>query len=199
MGDYLVTVSDTKTGNAAHNAAVTLHEDGSLAVLLPDGRLIDYAAQTTVTVQLKEDKSPMEGIGIVVTDKNDNFTPGKTGADGKLTVPAASGNTNSEGRITIGGTDKDGKPATLTVKVEDFESGRPIVDASVEMKNGKLHILLPDGVDMDAGNRMWAVTICVLIVIYGRMIEIYLVTSIAPIPMATMTNRECAYLSNRYF
>lgn len=154
VGDYLVTVSDTKSGNAVHNAAVSLHEDGSLSVVLPDGRLIDYAAQTTVTVQLKEDKSPVEGIGIVVTDKNDNYAPGKTGADGKLTVPAASGDTNSEGKITIGGTDKDGKPVTLTVKVEDFESSRPIKGADVEMKNGKLHILLPDGVDMDAGNRI---------------------------------------------
>ena len=154
VGDYLVTVSDTRTGNAVHNAAVTLHEDGSLAVLLLDGRLIDYAAQTTVTVQFKEDKTPVAGLGIVVTDKNDNYAPGKTGADGKLTVPAASGSTSSEGRITIGVTDKDGKPATLTVKVEDFESERPIADANVEMKNGKLHILLPDGTDMDAGNRI---------------------------------------------
>lgn len=69
-------------------------------------------------------------------------------------MPVASGDTNSEGKITIGGTDKDGKPVTLTVKVEGFESARPIKGADVEMKNGKLHILLPDGVDMDAGNRI---------------------------------------------
>ena len=36
----------------------------------------------------------------------------------------------------------------------------------------------------------WAMTICIFVVIYGRMIEIYLVTSIAPIPLATMANRE---------
>lgn len=69
-------------------------------------------------------------------------------------MPVASGDTNSEGKITIGGTDKDGKPVTLTVKVEGFESARPIKGADVEMKNGKLHILLPDGADMDAGNRI---------------------------------------------
>ena len=40
------------------------------------------------------------------------------------------------------------------------------------------------------GISMWAITICIFVVIYGRMIEIYLVTSVAPIPMATMTNRE---------
>ena len=32
---------------------------------------------------------------------------------------------------------------------------------------------------------MWALYILYFIVIYGRMIEIYLVTSVAPIPMAT--------------
>ena len=37
-----------------------------------------------------------------------------------------------------------------------------------------------------AGICTWALTICIFIVIYGRMIEIYLVTSLAPIPMATM-------------
>ncbi|MEY8574721.1 CD0415/CD1112 family protein [Oscillospiraceae bacterium 21-37] len=48
------------------------------------------------------------------------------------------------------------------------------------------------------GITMWAVTICVLIVIYGRMIEIYLVTSIAPIPMATMANREWGQMGQNY-
>ena len=36
----------------------------------------------------------------------------------------------------------------------------------------------------------WVLTICIFIVIYGRMIEIYMVTSVAPIPMASMMNRE---------
>ena len=37
---------------------------------------------------------------------------------------------------------------------------------------------------------IWALSIAIFIVIYGRMIEIYLVTSVAPIPMATMLNRD---------
>lgn len=36
----------------------------------------------------------------------------------------------------------------------------------------------------------WALTICIFIITYGRMIEIYLVTSIAPIPMATMYEKN---------
>ncbi len=45
---------------------------------------------------------------------------------------------------------------------------------------------------------MWALSICIFIVVYGRMIEIYLVTSIAPIPMATMMNREWGQTGQNY-
>ena len=44
----------------------------------------------------------------------------------------------------------------------------------------------------------WALTICIFIVIYGRMIEVYLVTSVAPIPMATMANREWGQMGQNY-
>ena len=44
----------------------------------------------------------------------------------------------------------------------------------------------------------WAITICIFIVIYGRMIEVYLVTSVAPIPMATMVNREWGQMGQNY-
>ena len=44
----------------------------------------------------------------------------------------------------------------------------------------------------------WAITICIFIIVYGRMIEVYLVTSVAPIPMATMVNRECGQIGQNY-
>ena len=44
----------------------------------------------------------------------------------------------------------------------------------------------------------WAITICIFIVVYGRMIEVYLVTSVAPIPMATMANREWGQMGQNY-
>ena len=37
---------------------------------------------------------------------------------------------------------------------------------------------------------MPALSICIFVIVYGRMIEIYLVTSVAPIPMAMMLDRE---------
>ena len=48
------------------------------------------------------------------------------------------------------------------------------------------------------GITMWALTICIFIVIYGRMVEIYLVTSVAPIPMAAMMGREWGGMGQNY-
>ncbi len=44
----------------------------------------------------------------------------------------------------------------------------------------------------------WALTICIFIITYGRMIEIYLVTSVAPIPMATMVSKESGNMGQNY-
>ena len=41
-------------------------------------------------------------------------------------------------------------------------------------------------------------SICIFIIVYGRMIEIYMVTSVAPIPMATMVNREWGQMGQNY-
>ena len=43
-----------------------------------------------------------------------------------------------------------------------------------------------------------AMTICIFIIIFGRMIEIYLTVSVAPIPMATMANREWSQIGTNY-
>ena len=48
------------------------------------------------------------------------------------------------------------------------------------------------------GITMHAITICVFLVTYGRMIEIYLVTSIAPIPMAAMMSKEAGGMGQNY-
>lgn len=48
------------------------------------------------------------------------------------------------------------------------------------------------------GITMWGLYICIFIVIYGRMIEIYLVTSVAPIPMAAMMGKEWGGMGQNY-
>ena len=48
------------------------------------------------------------------------------------------------------------------------------------------------------GLTMNALSICIMLVVYGRMIEIYLVTSVAPIPMATLGNHEWSSVGQNY-
>jgi len=45
---------------------------------------------------------------------------------------------------------------------------------------------------------MHVLTICIFLISFGRMIEIYVVTSVAPIPMATMMNRESSHIGQNY-
>lgn len=51
---------------------------------------------------------------------------------------------------------------------------------------------------MVVGLTMNILSICIFLVVYGRMIEIYLVTSIGPIPFATMSNREWSGVGQNY-
>lgn len=155
VGGYLVIVTDTDSKNPIANATVALHTDNTLSIRLPSGRLLDYADQTTIQVQLVKDKSPVAGMGISVTDRNDNFSSGKTDAAGQITVPSTTGTTNGDGNVTVGWEDADGNRHTLTVKVEDHETGRPIEDAGVSIgKTGTITVTLPDGTDMDEDNRI---------------------------------------------
>ena len=48
------------------------------------------------------------------------------------------------------------------------------------------------------GLTMTALNIVVFIIVYGRMIEIYLLTSLAPIPFATLSNREFGSMGQNY-
>ena len=45
---------------------------------------------------------------------------------------------------------------------------------------------------------MSALSICIFIIVFGRMIEIYLTVSVAPIPLSTMANREWGQMGNNY-
>ena len=46
---------------------------------------------------------------------------------------------------------------------------------------------------------MKLISILIMVILYGRMIEIYLISSVAPIPFATMSNREWGQIGTNYF
>ena len=73
--------------------------------------------------------------------------------------------------------------ATLTESLEDMEIGELFL-LSMET----LLISLT----------MSILSVIITVIMYGRMIEIYLYTSVAPIPFATMTNKEWGNIGNNY-
>lgn len=78
----------------------------------------------------------------------------------------------------------------LTDNIADFEA------RLMEMGVGSLFGLWLQSFIVSVS--MWAMGICIFLISYGRMIEIYCVTSIAPIPMATMANREWGQMGQNY-
>ena len=45
---------------------------------------------------------------------------------------------------------------------------------------------------------MWIFSLAIFVIVYGRMIEIYLMTSLAPIPFSTFGNREQSQVGQNY-
>ena len=112
-----------------------------------------------VTVTDADTKNPVSGAAVALHEDNSISIrlPNKRLLDyaDQTTVPGTSGVTNDEGKTTAGYEDADGDRWTLTVKVEDYETGRPIEGAGVSIgKTGNITVTLPDGVDMDENNRI---------------------------------------------
>ena len=49
------------------------------------------------------------------------------------------------------------------------------------------------------GFTMKAIGIVIFVIVYGRMLEIYMLSSLAPLPMATVVNREIGSMGQNYF
>ena len=97
----------------------------------------------------------------------------------------AQGVVNQASGIIIGDTSID-----LSSVIPDME------EQLMEMELGPLFGLWFQS--LFVGITMWALTICIYIITYGRMLEVYLVTSVAPIPMAAMLGREWGGMGQNY-
>lgn len=88
----------------------------------------------------------------------------------------------------------------------DVISGSTAVDASAaiatltesleDMEIGELFLLAMETLLISL--TMSILSVIITVIMYGRMIEIYLYTSVAPIPFATMTNKEWGNIGNNY-
>ncbi len=89
--------------------------------------------------------------------------------------------------------------AGVIVSDASIDISSAVTDLEVQLEAMELGPLLGLWLQsMFVGLTMWALSICIFIVIYGRMIEIYLVTSVAPIPMAAMLGKEFGGMGQNY-
>lgn len=98
---------------------------------------------------------------------------------GQHVVSAAGRSINSQTAINI-----DSMIATMNTVMETMEIGELAVLAMETMLVSLCMKIL---------------SVLITVVMFGRMIEIYLYTSVAPIPFATLSNREWGQVGNNYF
>lgn len=81
----------------------------------------------------------------------------------------------------------------------DIDLVQVIGDLEVRLQEMKLGALLGLWFQtLFVGVTLQALSICIFVIVYGRMVEIYVVTSLAPIPMATMMNHSWGQMGQNY-
>ena len=106
---------------------------------------------------------------------------------------------------------------TFTIVMGIFEIAQQVISGSAGVISGSLDVTLAMdtlhtelmamewyellGLYLESGILslcMKALSVCIFLIVYGRMLEIYLTTSMAAIPLATMANREWGQMGQNY-
>lgn len=143
VGDYSIKLYD-KNNMPVFNTEVTIDVNDNISIKLPDGRLLDFADQTSIEVTRTENGEAAPDIAIFVVDKNSNNATGKTDSRGMLKVPNNQSSTGDDNG-TVGKDDNDQKD-TFVVKVTD-KTNAIIPDCEVYIgESNNLVVNLPDGI-----------------------------------------------------
>jgi len=108
---------------------------------------------------------------------------------------------------------------TFDITMAIFDVAQHVVSAASDLITGSTYIDIQEvlaamlaglqnkgipelaGIAMETllvGNAMKLLSVVITVILYGRMIEIFLTCSVAPIPFATLTNREWGQTGNNY-
>ncbi|MGM9552258.1 MAG: S-layer homology domain-containing protein [Clostridia bacterium] len=139
VGDYSIKLYD-KNNMPVWNAEVTIDVNDNVSIILPDGRLLDYADQTTIEATRTESGEAAPNLAIFIVDKNNNNATGKTDKSGILKVPNNQSSTgDNNGTI---GKENDTFVVTVTDKTN-------VVISNCDIKIGESNnivIDLPEGI-----------------------------------------------------
>jgi len=108
---------------------------------------------------------------------------------------------------------------TFNIVMAVFDVGQSVIQSSAGLIQGSTDVTADmltnmettlQGMDIGPLLGLWlqsfivklttiALNIVIFVIVYGRLIEIYLLTSLAPIPFATVVNREIGHMGQNYF
>lgn len=143
VGDYSIILTD-ESGKPVFDSEITIDKDDNVTIKLPDGRLLDYADRTTITVFYTDTQAPKEGLQIFIYDSNNNAATGVTDTNGQLVVPNNQSSTGDDNG-TIG-TDDGEQKKTFVVTVTD-KTNVVIPDCDIYIgESNNLVVDLPEGV-----------------------------------------------------
>lgn len=143
IGDYSIILTD-KDGKPVFNSEITIDENDNVTIKLPNGRLLDYADQTTITALYTDTQKPKSGLQIFIFDENNNAATGKTDADGQLKVPNDKSSTG-DNNGTIGKEDEATKTTFVVTVTDKTNAVIPNCDVYIGESNN-LVVDLPEGV-----------------------------------------------------
>ena len=143
VGDYSIILTD-ESGKPVFDSEITIDVEDNITIKLPEGRLLDYADRTTITVFYTETQAPKEGLQIFIYDANNNAATGATDASGQLTVPNNQSSTGN-GNGTIGTDDGEQKKTFVVTVTDKTNVVIPNCDIYIGESNN-LVVDLPDGV-----------------------------------------------------
>ena len=142
IGAFSIILTD-KNGVPVFNSEIIIDVNDMVTIKLPNGRLLDFADQTTITAFYTENQKPASGLNIFIEDLNGNNATGTTDANGQLKVPNNQSSTGDDNG-TIGNEIEDKKNTYVVSVTDKYNVTIPNCEIKIGESNNVV-IDLPDG------------------------------------------------------
>lgn len=143
VGAFSIILTDSKN-IPIFDSEITIDVSDNITIKLPEGRLLNYKDQTTITVFHTETQEAVKDLQIFIYDASNNAATGTTDVNGQLKVPNNQSSTGDDNG-TIG-KDEDEEKFTFVVRVTD-KSNIVIPNCSVYIgESNHIVVDLPAGV-----------------------------------------------------
>ncbi len=143
VGAYSIILTDSNN-IPIFDSEIMIDVNDNVTIKLPEGRLLDYKDQTTITVFHTETQEAVSDLQIFIYDASNNAATGATDANGQLKVPNNQSSTGDDNG-TIG-KDENEEKFTFVVRVTDKEN-IVIPDCDVYIgESNNIVVDLPEGV-----------------------------------------------------